>query len=65
MLTSPLAALHPRAAICAVILAAALALVTRLEVAIGVCVVLLIGASLGVRVDAAPRSSTVSVAHRR
>ncbi|UTI66141.1 hypothetical protein NBH00_08035 [Paraconexibacter antarcticus] len=56
LLTAPLAALHPRAAICAVVLCTALALVARLEVAIAVCVVLLIGASLGLRIDAAPHS---------
>lgn len=56
LLTSPLAALHPRAAVCTLVLCAALALIARLEVALAVCVVLLIAASLGLRIDAAPHS---------
>lgn len=59
-----LVALHPRAGIAALVVCAALGLVVRREVALGLCLVLLVGAAFGLRVDAAPPSGPPAGARR-
>jgi hypothetical protein len=51
-----LAALHPRAAVAAVVVSLCVALVAPKKIAAGLCLLLLVAGTAGLRVDAAPPS---------